>query len=224
MRQISLFAIALVTVATSFAAAEDGWKVLFNGKDLSGWTQKNGTATYQVVDGTIVGTTAEGSPNSFLCSDEEYADFELLFDVKVDKGLNSGVQIRSVTKELSDKEKEKGVKYGRVNGPQVEIETGPAEAGYIYGEATGRGWLTPNDKLVKHDHFKNDDWNQYRVVAKGAHFQVFINGEQISDLTDEKILETHPKGFIGLQVHGIKRGTGPYQVAWKNIKIKPIKN
>ena len=74
---------------------EDGFVDLFNGKNLRGWKQRNGTATYEVVDGTILGRTAQGSPNSFLCSEKEYGDFELVFEVKVDKGLNSGVQIRS---------------------------------------------------------------------------------------------------------------------------------
>ena len=62
---------------------------------MNGWTQKNGTATYRVEDGTIVGKTNEGSPNSFLCTDKDYSDFELTFEVKVDDELNSGVQIRS---------------------------------------------------------------------------------------------------------------------------------
>ena len=41
-------------------------------------------------------------------------------------------------------------------------------------------------------------------------------------LVDEDIYKTHSKGFIGLQVHGIKKGTGPFEVSWKNIKIKEL--
>lgn len=199
---------------TAMAQAEEGWIELFNGKDLSGWTQKNGTATYEVKDGTIVGTTKTGSPNSFLCSDEQYGDFELEFDVKVHDKLNSGVQIRSQTKGNTNE--------GRVNGPQVEIEAGEAEAGYIYGEATGLGWLTPEKELIPHKHFKSGEWNHYRVVAKGPRIQTWINGEPIADLTHEEIYKTYPKGFIGLQVHGIGKNAGPYDVAWKNIKLKKL--
>jgi len=112
----------------------EGWQPLFNGNDLKGWTQKNGTATYRVEDDTIVGKTAEGSPNSFLCTDDTYTDFELTFEVQVDPGLNSGVQIRSLSKPE--------FKNGRVHGPQVEIETAPGESGYLYSEGTGRGWIT----------------------------------------------------------------------------------
>ncbi|WP_417734090.1 3-keto-disaccharide hydrolase [Rosistilla oblonga] len=213
-----LLMLAACSVAPSTATADDGWVSLFDGKSLAGWTQKNGTATYAVEDGTIVGRTAVGSPNSFLCTDKDYGNFELEFEVKVDKGLNSGVQIRSQTKEQENNKKG----YGRVNGPQVEIESGPAEAGYVYGEATGRGWLTPAERLKPHDHFDNDGWNKYRIVANGPRIQTWINGEMIEDLTDEPIFETHSSGFIGLQVHGIGKDKGPYQVAWRNIRIKEL--
>ena len=120
-----LTALVAAALALPLSAADDGWITLFDGKTLDGWTQKNGTATYRVEDGTIVGKTNEGSPNSFLCSNKEYGDFELEFEVKVDKALNSGVQIRSQTVG--------GTNEGRVNGPQVEIEASDnpqPEAGY----------------------------------------------------------------------------------------------
>ena len=162
-----------------------------------------------------MGRTTEGSPNSFLCTEKEYGDFELEFEVKVHDKLNSGVQIRSKSKEDS----------GRVYGPQVEIEASGekgAEAAYVYGEATGRGWLTAQDRLKPHKVMKDGEWNQFRIVAKGPRIQTWINGQMIEDLTDEKIFETHPKGFIGLQVHGIRSGTGPYTVAWRKIRIKEL--
>ncbi|MEO1526387.1 MAG: DUF1080 domain-containing protein [Planctomycetota bacterium] len=208
---------------SSCALAQDGWKSLFDGESLDGWAIKSGYATYEVEDGVILGKTAEGSKNTFLCTVEEYGDFELTFEVKVDNGLNSGVQIRSKFKQ--DKFADK---YGgRVFGPQVEIESGPGQSGWIYGEATGRGWLSPEpkskDKAVnQHEHFKNDAWNEYRVVAKGANIKTYINGELIADLSDEEIFKTHPKGVIGLQVHGIKSGSGPFEVRWRNLKIKSL--
>lgn len=215
-RGITILSTAMLMLSACCLSAADpaGWTQLFDGKTLTGWTQKNGTAKYEVVDGTVKGTTNEGSPNSFLCTDKLYGDFELEFEVKVHDKLNSGVQIRSQTKDTPT---------GRVNGPQVEIESGPAEAGYVYGEATGRGWLTPESRLKPHDHMKNGDWNKFRVIAKGPRIQTWINGEMIEDLTDEEIYKTHPKGFIGLQVHGIPKGEGPYWVQWRNIRLKELK-
>ncbi len=193
----------------------EGWTDLFNGTDLTGFTQRNGTASYKVVDGVIVGTTVKGSPNSFLCTDKKYSDFELVFEVKCHNRLNSGVQIRSQTKNDDPKE--------RVNGPQVEIEASGnngAQAGYLYGEAAG-GWMTPADKRKPHKHFKDGEWNKYRVLAKGANIKVWINDVLISDLTDEAKLKSHPKGFIGLQVHGVGNA-GPFDVSWRHLKIREL--
>ena len=169
----------------------------------------------------IVGTTVKGSPNTFLVTDKQYSDFELQFDTKLHNNLNSGCQIRSLLKNV-DKDKF----GGRLYGPQVESEASGekgAEAGYIYGEATGRGWLTPKDKLVPHKNFKDGEWNHFRIVAKGANIKTWINGELISDLSDEEIYKTHPKGHFGFQVHGIGKNQGPFTAAWKNIKIKELK-
>jgi len=213
--------VLMVGAPLAWAAETGGWTSLFDGKTLEGWGQKNGTATYGVESGTIVGRTSPGSPNSFLCTRKDYGDFELEFEVKVDDRLNSGVQIRSKTKEKA----EGGEPAGRVYGPQVEIAIGGPEgslSGYIYGEATGRGWLTPDDRRRLHPHLKSGEWNRFRIVAKGSRIQTWINGQAIDDLNDSAIFQTHPRGFIGLQVHAIGRDEGPYAVAWRNIRLKGL--
>ena len=209
----SLYSLILLSVMSVGAPAQDSGLVdLFNGKNLDGWTQRNGTATYRVEDNTIVGKTNDGSPNSFLCSDKLYGDFELHFDVKVDRELNSGVQIRSQSKgDTPD---------GRVNGPQVEISLDKM-AGYVYGEAAG-GWMTPDADREPHDTFVDGEWNSYRVVAFGDRIQTWINGQQISNLTHGERYKSHQKGFIGLQVHGIGKGQGPYEVRWRNLKLRDL--
>ena len=211
-----LSSILLLASMSLFAVNEDGFTKIFNGEDLSGWNVRNGTATYRVENGAIIGKTTEGSKNTFLCTDKIYGDFELKLQVKIiNDQLNSGVQIRS-----NDDNQKK-----RVNGPQVEIESTKkqgAESGHIYGEACG-GWMTPKDKLVPHKHFKNGEWNELRVVAKGAKIQTWINGTQVSDLVSDEKFKSHPSGFIGLQVHSIGKGKGPYEVTWKNIRIKELK-
>jgi hypothetical protein len=218
--------VALLLAAASAGRAEEGgWTGLFDGQTLKGWVQKNGTATYRAEDGTLVGRTAEGSPNSFLCTEREYGDFELEFEVKVHDKLNSGVQIRSKQKTAGSAGADAKAPEGRVYGPQVEIAAAEEKgslSGYIFGESTGRGWLTPKERVKPHPYFKNGEWNTYRVVAKGPRIQTWINGQPIEDLTDEAAFQTHPKGFIGLQVHGIKKGDGPYEVAWRNLRIRVL--
>ena len=209
--QILVLATLVLSAASALAADKDSKKAtsLFNGKNLDGWTQRNGTATYRVEEDAIVGKTNDGSPNSFLCTDKLYGDFVLEFEVKVDRALNSGVQIRSQCKG--------GTPVGRVNGPQVEISNDKM-AGYIYGEAAG-GWMTPDADRTPHDTFQDGKWNSYRVVAKGPSIKTWINGKQISDLVHQERFKTHPRGFIGLQVHGIGRGQGPYEVRWRNLHL-----
>jgi hypothetical protein len=202
------FTLALILSAATARAEDQGFVSLFDGKTLEGWTQRNGLATYEVEDGAVVGHTAKNSPNSFLCTNKAYCDFELLFEVKVAPGLNSGVQVRSRSS--------KDYQNERVHGPQVEITTAPGPSGYIYGEATGRGWLSPTQEIK--DAYKNDQWNKYRVLAVGPRIQTWINDVKIADLTDEASSQC---GFIGLQVHGVG-DRGPFEVRWRNIKIKDL--
>ncbi len=214
---VVLLLLACVAVWPLLAADKekdkDGFSPLFNGKNLDGWEQRNGTATYRVEDGAVVGKTTEGSPNSFLCTVKEYGDFELKFEVKVADELNSGVQIRS---------KSKGdTKDGRVHGPQVEIATN-GTAGYIYGEGLNTGWLTKNmDDPKAKAAFKKGEWNQFHVKAMGKSIKTWVNGVPVADLTDDQT--GMMSGFIGLQVHGIKKDTGPFEVRWRNIVIKELK-
>src|SRR5918996_4220154 len=221
MRCIVLGCALLTTLVDGEAWAADGWVALFNGRTLDGWVQRNGRATYRVAAGAIVGRTSEGSPNSFLATEQAYGDFELEFEVRVDDALNSGVQIRSRTRGRATGE-EPDDRAGRVFGPQVEIEASPGLAGYVYGEAMGRGWLTPAARLVPHVHFRNGGWNRYRIVAEGPRIRTWINGEPIADLTDAAAYASHAEGFIGLQVHGIEPGSGPYEVAWRQLRLREL--
>lgn len=191
------------------APAAGEWVDLFDGSTLAGWTQKNGTASYQVVDGAIIGTTSAGSPNSFLCSDQFYGDYELEFDVKLfDDQLNSGVQVRSHSNP--------SFKNGRVHGYQVEVATN-GHAGFIYDEA-GRGWLSNDrDQPASRAAFKRGEWNRYKVICFGQSIRTWVNGVPIADVTDA----VSPAGFIGLQVHAV--GDDPkWRVGWKNLRLREL--
>ncbi len=202
---------ALSLAAATATAADASWVPLFNGKDLTGWIQKNGIATYTVRDGAIVGTTAPDSPNSFLCTTRDYADFELEFEVKVDKELNSGVQIRSVSTPA--------YQNGRVHGYQVEIAVGGFSGG-VYDEARRGKFLNPTQPTdaIK-ALLKEKDWNTYRIVCLGDRIQTWVNGTPVTDLQDSMTRS----GFIGLQVHGVGDRKEPLQVSWRKIRIRELK-
>jgi len=199
----------LATVA--LATSDDGWVDLFNGKDLEGWEQINGTAKYEAKDGCVVGTTVANSPTSFLCTNKKYGDFELEFEVKVHPELNSGVQIRSESKPE--------FKNGRVHGYQVEIAINGFSGG-IYDEARRAKFLNadkPTDEIRKL--LKKDEWNKYRVVCQGDHIQTWVNGVKVTDLKDD-MTQT---GFIALQVHGVGKRADPLTVQWRNIRLRELK-
>ena len=216
------------TVAQPATRTEDGWTVFFNNDTKEGWTQLNGNADYEIKDGVVIGTTKNGEPNSFLSTDKTYGDFVLEYEVKVDTALNSGVQIRSqqypndTTMLLTNsqgEETEREFPKDRVYGYQVEIDPSPRSySGGIYEEA-GRGWLHDlSENEEARNAFNPDDWNQFRVEAMGDTIRTYVNGVLAADLVDEKTAE----GFIALQVHSIKEGEGPYQVMWRNIRIKEM--
>lgn len=181
-------------------------------QDLSGFELVNGTAPYEFIDKTIIGTSVSGSPNSFLATKKRYSDFIIEFDVLVDEGLNSGVQIRSNS--LAD------YRDGRVHGYQVEIDTSPRGwSGGIYDEAR-RGWLYPLSlNTPGQSAFKNGEWNHYRIVAIGPTILTWINDIPCAHLIDDMTSE----GFIAFQVHAIynKEDEGK-KVRWKNIVITEL--
>jgi quinoprotein glucose dehydrogenase len=206
-------------------SGESAWIDLFDGKSLNGWVHLNGSHRYTVEDGTIVGRTAAGSRNSFLCTQREFGDFELELDVMVDSVTNSGIQIRSKVRPFTEGEGY-DLGAGRVNGPQVEMQRnrgkGTPTTGLIYGEAMGTGWLSADEKVQNgHHYLHNDGWNKLRIVAKGDRIQTWVNGNPVEDLVNAEVYKTHAKGFIGLQMHGMDNGA-LYTMRWKNIRIKPL--
>ena len=204
--------IILILLSTTLLAQEDGnWQPLFNGKDLSEWTQRGSNANYALEDGVIVGTSVQTPRNSFLCTNQTYSDFILELEVKLDHGINSGIQIRSESKAEYFK--------GKVHGYQVELDPSPIRrwtAG-IYDEGR-RGWLYPLTRNPQgQDAFIIGDWNKIRIEAIGHHIRTWVNGVQCANLVDNMTAE----GFIGLQVHGIGKYEEPgKQIRWKDIRIK----
>lgn len=203
----TLLIIALVLFpGTAFAQQ---WTDLFDGKSLDGWVQRGGKAKYTVEDGAIVGRTVPNTGNSFLCTEKDYGDFVLELEFKVHPELNSGVQIRSLSKE--------DVKNGRVHGYQVEIDPSDrAYTGGIYDEAR-RGWLNPLKKDNKARFaFKQNEWNHFKIVAVGDSIRTWLNGVPAADLKDDMTAT----GFIALQVHGVGGRKDPLDVSWRNIRIR----
>jgi hypothetical protein len=237
--RIQFISLAIAALAISPASAEEGWINLFNGHNRNGWVEHSGNAKYSVEDGVLVGESVAGSGNSFLCTTQEFGDFELELEYKCDALLNSGVQIRSEVfpdaRTLNIDGKEIKLTADRVHGYQCEIDMDAARgrmwSGGIYDEAR-RGWLFPADgeKGTQGIAFseqgravsKNGKWNKLRIIASGPSIKTWLNGEPRAEIHDSLT----PRGLIALQVHGVGNATNKVglKVSFRNIRLREIKN
>ena len=224
-RLLPALAVALAAAAAPARCGADEWHAWFADGSLEDFQIVSGSATYRVEDGVLVGTTTEGSPNTFLATKEPVKDFELEFEVKVDDQLNSGVQVRSHL--AAEGEKPEGARgplpAGRLYGPQCEISI-DGHAGNFYDEARRGVWwsgLTGTDGVrteAARAAFKKGEWNAYRIVVEGDHYRSWINGVPTADFRQPH----DPEGHVGFQVHGIAKGTGPYSVRWRKVRFRTL--
>jgi len=212
---------------------------IFNGTDLTGW--EGNMTLWSVKDGAITGITPPdpADPKKGLIKHNTFlvwkggtvGDFELTFQYRIEKG-NSGVQYRS--KELAPGE------FGPIiSGYQADFEAGKTYSGILY-EEKGRGILAKRgektvikpaadggkkpvveitgsvgDSAAIQAAIKDEQWNDYKIVAKGNHVQHFINGMQTVDVTDEDAANAPKEGLLALQIH---QGP-PMIVQFKNFKL-----
>ena len=202
---------ALLIALRSAAAADkpaDGWRSLFNGKDLDGWT-KVGSAEWKVEDGAIVGGQfGDPKKSGLLATAETFTDFELSLEFMIDEHgkYNSGVYLRN----------DKGT--AARTGYQVNIGRGQVEE-YTAGLFTDK-WLAKGDE--KDTIRKPGEWNAMHILAKGGHIEVTLNGTKVVDFTDPappaKFLQP---GVIGFQTYGADGHAG--WVKFRAIRIRPLR-
>lgn len=234
--------LALAAFFAVFSLASAGETEIFNGKDLTGW--EGNKDLWSVKDGAITGITPPDPAdpkkgiikhNTFLVwKGGKVGDFELTFQYRIEKG-NSGVQYRS--KELAP-----GPFGPIISGYQADFEAGKTYSGILY-EEKGRGILAKRgektvikpgpdgkkpvvevtgsvgDSAAIQAAIKEEDWNEYRIVAKGSHVQHFINGMQTVDVTDDDASNAPKEGLLALQIH---QGP-PMMVQFKNFKLVETK-
>ncbi len=177
-------------------------ETLFNGKDLKGW-DVYGTELWYVENGELVCESGPDKEYGYLGTRKYYDDFELTLDFKLISNGNSGVFFRSyITKGVN------------ISGWQVEVAPPGKDTGGIY-ESGGRGWLAqiPDEKEKI---LKKNDWNNLKIRVVGDKVTTWLNGEQMTDLTDAKIGQG--KGRIMLQIHS----GGGIKVRWRNILLTDL--
>jgi len=204
--------------------ADQGFVPIFDGRSLEGWEGK--PEFWRVEEGSIVGATTAENPtkgNTFLIWRAGLVDdFELELEYRITGG-NSGIQYRS--RDLGE---------FVVGGYQADFEAGQTFSGILY-EEKGRGILcqrgqrvsiaadgtkTPGepigDTAELQATIKPGEWNRYRIVAKGPKLQHFINGQLMSETTDEEEGKRAEQGVLALQLHA----GPPMKVEFKDIRLK----
>ncbi len=229
--RLALLATTLIALPAC-GETEEGFIPMFNGTDLTGWRVVGGEADFTVENGEIVGRGENLRQNSFLISEKTYGDFDFRFEFKFDDLTgNSGMMFRA---------QQRSGENGRVFGYQCEHcnNKNRAWTAGIFDEAR-RKWLVPyRDDLKKtysdeekaaHEAarkaftekvqgvMKWDDWNDIRIHAQGRRIQIWLNGVQTVDFTDEGE-EFTPEGFFGMQVHSGKS----CNMRWRNLRIKEL--
>jgi len=206
VRWAALVAAGVAVLLAGGANADDAPKAraLFDGESFSGW--EGNLDWFRIEDGAIVGGTLERRipRNEFLCTEEEFGDFELTLKFKLlGKGANAGVQIRS----------RRIPNHHEVSGYQADL--GDLFWGCLYDESRrNRVLAQPKDKKALMAALRKEDWNEYRIRCEGKRIRLWINGVETVDYTepDESIEQ---RGVIGLQIHG----GGPSEAWYKDVRI-----
>jgi len=207
---------------------EPGFVRIFNGKDLVGWD--GDPRLWSVRDGAIRGQTTKENPaygNTFcIWRGGKLKNFILKIKFRIHNG-NSGIQYRS-----------HDLGKWRVGGYQAEVENKPGKVGFLYHER-GRGWMVnvgdivvvdkkgnkpvvgkvaDRDALIKAGYYKNKDWNEYTIIARGSHLVHILNGYQTIEMLDNDPNGRAMQGILALQLHS----GPPMTVEFKDIRIKHL--
>lgn len=226
---VGILSVAHPAFAAPAGPDETGFVSMFNGKDLTGWD--GDPKLWSVKDGCIVGQTTEDNPlktNTFLIwRGGKPGDFILRFSYRIENH-NSGVQYRSHEIE--------GVPWG-MGGYQADILGDGSLSGIVYEERgrgilaqlgekvniTAEGKIEVVEKTGEADALragvKLKEWNNYEIVAMGNMVVQFINGQLMSQFTDDQADKRAKDGLIGLQLHA----GAAMKVEFKDLRVKDLK-
>lgn len=194
-------------LACSVAAfAQDGFRPLFNGKNLDEWIVDT-PGLWRVEGGAIIGKSPGLKYNDFLRTKKHYKNFVLkvTFRMTDETGkANSGVQFRSKPMEGSHE----------VIGYQADM--GQQYWGCLYDESRRKKVLVQASPEALSS-LRKGEWNEYVITAQGNRIKLELNGvKSVEWIENEPGIEQ--SGFIALQLHG----GPPLQMEFKNLLIKVL--
>jgi Domain of Unknown Function (DUF1080) len=212
---LSLAVVALWAFAGSGSLrADDGFRPLFNDKDLTGWVPVNvAPETFTARDGMIVST---GKPTGVLRTDRQYENFVLELEWRhMQPGGNAGLFV------WSDALPAAGVPFTRSFEVQIlDGQNGPnyTSHGDVFGiwGATMKpdrphpaGWMRclPSEMRAK----PSPEWNHYRVTCNNGAIKLAVNGKEVSGASDC----VPRRGYICLESEGS-------ECHFRNLRIKEL--
>ncbi len=179
---------------------EDGWMLLFNGTDTSGWVNYQGPE-WTIQDGLLIGPSTS---SGWLGTDAIFDNFQLKLEYWVDKGdtheSNSGIFIRA------DKDSEQPWVDGYEL--QISLEDPKNPTGSIYNIVPTSITQLNEEKIAP-----QKQWNQVEIRCMNSRIQAWYNGNPLQDA----YLHVRDQGVIGIQQHhpGVT-------IKYRNIKIKKL--
>ena len=235
MKKIVVFIIGFVIFLSATAQNEkintlsekekkEGWRLLFNGKNLDGWRTFQGREItgWKVIDGVLNNSGVGSDHGGDIITREKFQNFELELEWKIAPQSNSGI-FYHVNEKIGTAIYESGPEY-----QLIDDKGWPDKLRDDQYSGANYGMHAPKNAIVK----DVNDWNQACIVVNGAHVQHYLNGVKVVDyylwdddwtqLKEKGKWKDYPyygmalKGPIGLQDHG---GLAQF----RNIKIKVIK-
>lgn len=194
--RISCLLVAILFPLSPFAKAEEEWKTIFNGKDLSGWTVPENNIWWLVEDGVMQVRSGPDKKGSILWTEKEYGDFVVELEFKFGEGtVDSGVHLR--------------------NQDQIQIGI----SGSLKRDMTASPYIPKKGYPVEAEGvaelLKLDDWNHMRIEVRGMDYVCHLNGKKVMTYTTDTGI---PKGPIGLQLHGNK----DMEIDFREIKVSEL--
>jgi len=200
MKQVVALCVMVVLAVGCFAAEEEGFVSLFDGKSLDGWKASENKDSFKVEDGKIV----VFGPRSHLfyegpVGNHDFKNFELKLEAMTTPGSNSGVYFHT---QYQDKGwPGKGMEC-QVNATHSD----PKKTGSLYNI---------KNVMNKAPH-KDDEWWTYGITVNGKTVTLKVNGETVNEWTEEPGSQRKlSHGTVCLQGHDPKS-----KVFYRNIRIK----
>jgi len=235
-------ALAVISGACFFhaapaAAQEKCFQRLDTGVDMTGWKRStsnhHGPGTgWTVEGGAFVGKQTAGNQGGILVTDKSYKDVEVIFQVKITWGCDSGFFFRTTAGDRGyqvnlDHLQDAGVGTIYGEGFAQELRYRPYFLSNLGMTATKDPGLEPLFDLSQWSTiWKPTDFNEIRARVEGnpPHMQVWISGLQVIDYTDTMLrAEVDATGPLAIQVHGgAERWVTDGSVEFKNIRVKDL--